>query len=60
VGGVRASKADRGDAGIDDKTIAMFEQNLSKNLCRRIWKALTGRAPARATEETFDQDLSAT
>ena len=25
-------KANRGAAGIDDETIAMFEQNLSKNL----------------------------
>ena len=33
-------KANRGAAGIDDETIAMFEQNLSKNLYR-LWNRMS-------------------
>jgi RNA-directed DNA polymerase len=41
VGSVSASvKANRGSAGIDDETIAMFEQNLSKNLYK-LWNRMS-------------------
>src|SRR5665647_2369694 len=33
-------KANRGAAGIDDETIAMFEQNLSKNLYK-LWNRMS-------------------
>jgi RNA-directed DNA polymerase len=33
-------KANRGAAGIDDETIGMFEQNLSKNLYK-LWNRMS-------------------
>src|SRR5947208_16660693 len=33
-------KANRGAAGVDDETIAMFEQNLSKNLYK-LWNRMS-------------------
>ena len=33
-------KANRGAAGIDDETIAMFEQNLSRNLYK-LWNRMS-------------------
>ena len=40
MGGIPASKANRGAAGIDEETIAMFEQNLSKNLYK-LWNRMS-------------------
>ncbi|MFL9991910.1 hypothetical protein PQR34_11100 [Paraburkholderia sediminicola] len=46
-------KANRGAAGIDDKTIAMFEQNLSKNL-HKLWNRMSSESyfppPVRQAE----------
>ena len=36
----RGDKANRGSAGIDDETIAMFEQNLSRNLYK-LWNRMS-------------------
>src|ERR1051325_9461725 len=53
-------KANRGAAGIDDETIAMFEQNLSKNLYK-LWNRMSSGSyfpPAVKQVEIKKKDAS--
>ncbi|WP_232445151.1 hypothetical protein [Burkholderia ubonensis] len=53
----RQVKANRGAAGIDDETIAEFEQNLSKNLYK-LWNRMSSGSyfppPVRCLVPAFD------
>src|SRR3989454_11600228 len=46
-------KANRGAAGIDDETIVMFEQNLSRNLYK-LWNRIAQTVVKRIIEPMLD------